>query len=150
MYLLVILLDYFSLKYWIDGTFYLNMDDITLGFPYSFKGFCASRNLCYIWAYLTQLFAVAVIGWSESQCFEEYFARSVQCTMGLTKCKQTAVKTSNMAAASIMQHKNACCFVVFQQFYLFTEIYTSETSRSMSFTCCGEKDPADIGTQYVK
>ena len=40
-----------------------------------------------------------VICSGESQCFEEYFARSVQCIMGLTKCKQTAVKTSNMAAA---------------------------------------------------
>ena len=39
-----------------------------------------------------------VICSGESQCFEEYFARSVQYIMGLTKCKQTAVKTSNMAA----------------------------------------------------
>ena len=38
------------------------------------------------------------IGWGELQCFEEYFTRSMQCIVGLTKCKQTAVKTPNMAA----------------------------------------------------
>ena len=33
-----------------------------------------------------------VVASGESQCSEEYFARSLQGIMGLTKCKQTAVK----------------------------------------------------------
>ena len=50
----------------------------TLGFPYSFKGLCASKNLCQIRILMTQLFASG-----EIQCFEESFTRSLPCIMGL-------------------------------------------------------------------
>ena len=42
-------------------------------------------------------------GSGERQGFESSFAGSVQCIMGLTKCKQIAVKTSNMAATWVFK-----------------------------------------------
>ena len=75
---------------------------------------CASRNLCYIWACLTQFPP------GESQCFEESFARSMQCIMGLTKCKQTAVKTSNMAATWLFRLQKVMPFTYYSTVLLIT------------------------------
>ena len=52
----------------------------------------------HIWTLLTQ-----ILGQEKDRGLEGSFTGSVQCIMGLTKCKQIAVKTSNMAAALVFK-----------------------------------------------
>ena len=53
--------------------------------------------------YLNTVDLIQKVCWSERLALEGSFAGSVQCIMGLRKCKQTAVKTSNMAATWIFE-----------------------------------------------